>query len=122
MILVDTSVWIDHFQVANVELIRFLKNDEVCCHPLVITEIASGSIARRSEILKLLQQLRQLPQADNNEVLVLIETNKLWGKGLSAVDINILASAKITLGTKIWTRDKALSRAAEDLAVNYRFA
>ena len=40
MILVDTSVWIDHLHDSEPTLNDVLARDEVVCHPLVIQELA----------------------------------------------------------------------------------
>lgn len=117
MILVDTSIWIDHLHRAEPALVRLLEADEVCCHPAVIEELALGSIARRTEVIALLASLRQLPAVQHDEVLSLIDSRRLWGSGLSAVDVRLLASALVSPGVRLWTRDKRLQAAAAELDV-----
>jgi predicted nucleic acid-binding protein len=118
LILVDTSVWIDHLHTADEDLVRLLEDDQVCCHPLIIAEMAVGSIARRQEVLGLLQNLCQLRTVNSQEVLAFVESNQLWGRGLSAVDAHILASARISSQTAIWTRDKVLDSVAAKLGLS----
>lgn len=117
MILVDTSVWIDHFRVGIEELSRLLDQDEVSMHPFVIGEIALGSIGRRSEVLELLGELPRASVATPNEVLELIEQRALSGIGIGYVDAHILASAVLTPGTRLWAHDTRLAGAAERLGI-----
>lgn len=116
MILVDTSVWVDHLRRGNTRLIASLGDGEVVCHPFVVGELACGSLANRDEIL---DHLRALPQADtvrDDEVLQLIEARRLFGKGLGWVDVHLLTSASIA-GCRLWTLDKSLHTAAAQLGV-----
>ena len=115
MILVDTSVWVDHLRRGDAQLAEFLERGAVVMHPFVIGEIACGSLADRSSILQLLQDLPMAVAADGDEVLGFIERHSLHGKGLGYVDVHLLASVALTDGTKLWTRDKRLRVAAHDL-------
>lgn len=108
MILVDTNVWIDHLHHAEPELSELLIRDEICCHDLVLTELALGSLKKRDEFLSALSELKRLPAVDDHEVRWFIEKRKLWGRGLSAVDVHLLASVVVVPGTTLWTRDKRL--------------
>ena len=99
MILVDTNVWIDHLHRAEPELSELLMSDEICCHDLVLTELALGSLKKRNEFLSALSELKQLPTVDDHEVRWFIEKRKLWGRGLSAVDVHLLASVVVVPGT-----------------------
>ena len=115
MILVDTSVWVDHLRRGDTELAEFLERGVVVMHPFVIGEIACGSLADRSLILELLQDLPMAMVADSDEVLGFIERHGLHGKGLGYVDVHLLVSVALTDGTKLWTRDTRLRTAADDL-------
>lgn len=119
MILVDTSIWIDHLHRADDELIALLKNSRVATHPMIIGEIALGSLKSRSAVLDGLAGLVSLPTASHAEVLRLVEAHKLYGSGLSLVDCHLLASVLISPGTKLWTRDKRLSARAAKLSVSF---
>ena len=114
MILVDTSVWVDHLRSGNRELKNLLGNEEVLVHPFVIGELACGSMGNREEILRLLRQLPEAPSAENHEVLALVEGKRLWGIGVGWVDVHLLASALLSQ-SPIWSLDSALSRAASSL-------
>ena len=116
MILVDTSVWVDHFRRGDVELVDLLKRNAVVMHPLVVDEIACGSLADRTLILGLLQELPSAIVANSEEVLGFIERHNLSGKGIGYVDVHLLASAALG-NTKLWTRDKRLSVVAYELGV-----
>lgn len=120
MVLVDTSVWVDHFQGGSALLARLLEQEEVVCHPLVIGELACGNLSNRTEILSLLQSLPQAVVARHEEIMHFIDSHRLMGIGLGLVDVHLLASARLSL-TALWTRDRKLKRAAEKLVVNYQF-
>lgn len=116
MILVDSSVWIDHIHKPDAMLSSLLEDNHVSSHPFVIGELALGRIATRDKILALIKKLSQSPLAEDSEVLQLIESHKLYGKGLSYIDVHLLASALIS-SAALWTRDKALLAAAEKLGI-----
>lgn len=117
MILVDTSVWIDHLHEPVPRLVTLLERDEVGCHPLVIEELALGSLKRREIVLGLLASLRRFPLLSHHEVLELVEARRLWGRGLSAADAHLLGSAALSAGAGLWTRDKRLRAACQAAAV-----
>ncbi|MCA0432273.1 MAG: type II toxin-antitoxin system VapC family toxin [Proteobacteria bacterium] len=115
MILVDTSVWIDHLRKGDARLIKLLHDAQVLTHPFVVGEIALGQLRQRREILEGLQNLPMSSLASDPEVLSYIETRRLGGTGIGYVDAHLLASASLTPGTRIWTRDKRLKAAAHSL-------
>jgi predicted nucleic acid-binding protein len=120
MILVDTSVWIDHLHRSDRMLVDLLLADEVCIHPLVIEEVALGSIARRDDVLATLAGLQSVAAVSHDRVLSVVTEHELWGKGLSAVDAHLLGSVlRSEDGVRLWTRDKKLAAAAEELGVGY---
>ena len=114
MILVDTTVWIDHLRCGDRLLIEALERDAVVMHPFVVGEIACGSLTNRASILDLLQQLPMATVAESDEVLGFIESHKLHGKGIGYIDVHLLASAAIG-GAKLWTRDRRLDAVARKL-------
>lgn len=116
MVLVDTSVWIDHLRRGDDGLARMLGRGEVFGHPFVIGELACGNLRKRVEILALLAALPQAPVAEHSEVLLLVERHRLAGRGLGWVDMHMLASARLGPG-RLWTRDRALAAAADALGV-----
>ncbi len=117
MILVDTSVWIDHFHNSNKDLIELLVSSQVCIHPYIFGELSCGNISNRAEILTLLRALPRIDSVLDEEVFVLIEDNKLYGKGLGFIDVHLLASALIHQ-VSIWTRDKSLRKIAKDFEIS----
>ncbi len=118
MILVDTSVWIDHFHRRDEELKELLFSNHVCIHPFIIGELSCGSIGNRKEVLSLLRSLKIIDLVLEEEVFILIEERKLFGKGLGFIDIHLLASALIN-HVQIWTRDKSLKQIVRELGVSY---
>ena len=109
MILVDTSVWIDHFRNGNAELKELLISNEVMVHPFIIGELACGSIKNRNEILGLLNELPRTMIAEHQEVLRLIEEKKLYGKGIGLIDAHLVASALLSK-VRLLTMDKPLEK------------
>ena len=116
MILVDTSIWIDHLRKGDPALAAHLSGGEVLTHSLIIEELACGHLSHRNEILELLAALPAAPLASHAEVLGLIRDENLGGSGIGAVDAHLLASARLA-NVMIWSRDKALIRAAKKLGV-----
>ena len=115
MILVDTSVWVDHLRSGNARLAELLERGAVLGHPFVVGEIACGSLTDRGAILALLQHLPMAAVAEPEEVLVFLTRHKLHGKGIGYVDTHLLASTALTGGTKLWTRDRRLHAMAREL-------
>ena len=116
MILVDTSIWIDHLHHSETHLIDHLERNEVSVHPMVIGELALGSLANRSEVLSLLGNLPRTQLASDGEVMSLIESASLASSGLSLVDVHLLAAVRLTPDTQMWTRDRRLRSVAGGLA------
>lgn len=116
MVLVDTSVWIDHLRRSNSRLARLLNDGMVMCHPFVIGELACGRLRNRQEILGLLAALPQAPVADHEEVLRLIDRHSLFGRRLGWVDVHLLGSTLLA-ASALWTLDKSLNQAAGALRV-----
>ena len=119
MILVDTSVWIDHFKRSNKKFSELLENEQVVCHPFVIGELACGNLKKREEILELLEALPKSMLAKQDEVLELIKSGKLYGKGIGWIDAHLITSA-ILENILIWTRDKRLKSICESLKISYQ--
>ena len=118
MILVDTSVWIDHLRATETTLVNALGRDDVACHPLVIQELALGNIKNRDAVLASLGRLTQSPSLNHDELLTLVSAHVLWGKGLSPVDAHLLGSVLLSPGTRLWTRDKSLKESAAVLGAS----
>ena len=121
MILVDTSVWIDHFRKRDDRLSDLLEAVSVLTHPFVIGELALGSLARRDVVLDAMRGLPMAQSATPQEVEILIERESLFGRGIGYVDTHLLAAARLQPGTAIWTRDRRLHEAAGRLGLTPRF-
>jgi predicted nucleic acid-binding protein len=112
VILIDTSIWIDHFRTGDSELSALLQDSHVLAHPWVTGELALGRLSHRREILGLLHNLPQATVATDVEVLTLIDNQQLFGLGIGYVDAHLLAATMLTTGACLWTRDKRLATVA----------
>ena len=119
MVLVDTSVWVEHFRAGNIGLEHLLNEGDVACHQFVTGELACGNLSNRAEILSLLQALPLADHAEHEEVMQLIENYNLMGKGLGYVDMHLLASAVLSR-VPIWTLDKKLRDVSSQLGLDYQ--
>jgi predicted nucleic acid-binding protein len=108
VILVDTSVWVDHFRRGNQRLRELLERGDVATHPMVLGELACGTLPRRSETLQLLARLPRVSLTSDEAVLHVIESHRLWGKGIGWIDAHLLA-ASLASGFALWTLDRRLS-------------
>jgi len=117
MILVDTSVWVDYLRSGRGQLKSLLENAQVLAHPCVIGELACGDLQNRTEILELLTRLPMATCASDHEVLHFIEQHRIMGRGVGYIDVQILASARLSHDTQLWTRDKRLAAVASELSV-----
>ena len=116
MILVDTSVWVDHFRSRVRVLVELLSDERVAMHPFVRGELALGNLKPRGEILQLLADLPQASVADENELLHIVENRKLMGLGIGLIDAHLLASALLDK-SRLFTRDKRLLAVATKLKI-----
>jgi predicted nucleic acid-binding protein len=114
--LVDTSIWIDHFRTHDSKLATLLDQGDVECHPFIVGELACGGFRQRAEILALLQRLPVVPIAEHDEVLRFVERNRLHSSGLGWIDVHLLASVRLAR-TTLWTADRRLRAAARRLEV-----
>lgn len=118
MILVDTSVWIDHLRNGNTRLAAMLENTEVCTHPFVVGELACGSLENRAEVLVLLHNLPGVSVATDAEVLFYIEKQRLMGRGIGYIDAHLLAATAMTGSIRLWTLDRRLAVVADEVLPN----
>ena len=112
MILVDTSVWVDHLRRGNTSLAHYLNRGEVLAHPFVLGELALGNLRQRTQVLEALSQLPMATAATDAEVLDFIARQQLFGRGIGYVDAHLLAATRLTPGSRLWTLDKRLRAAA----------
>ena len=119
MILVETSVWIDHLRTSNKILTGLLEDGLVLIHPFVLGEIALGNLRQREVVMRALQGLPSCRVAVDDEVLHFINRFALFGRGVGYLDMHLLAATRITAGTQLWTTDKRLAALAAELAVAF---
>jgi predicted nucleic acid-binding protein len=119
LILVDTSVWVDHLRRGDARLRDLLDHARVLAHPFVLGEIACGSLSDRALVLELLHDLPMTSVAEADEVLAFIDHHRIYGKGLGYVDAHLLAAVALTPGATLWTRDKRLRVIAMSLGRAY---
>lgn len=118
MVLVDTSVWVDHLRSGVPLLSELLARDLAASHDFVVGEIACGNLRNREEVLSLLSWLPKCEPATHQEVLIFIDRHRLMGRGTGYVDACLLAAAMLA-GARIWTRDRRLAAIAEELSCSY---
>jgi predicted nucleic acid-binding protein len=116
MVLVNTSVWVKHFGHGEPLLGELLLGVSILIHPFVLGEIACGTMKHRAHVMDDLAALPSAAAATDTEVLQLIETRRLWGRGIGWVDVHLLASALLS-GCRLWTLDERLDRAAEHVGI-----
>lgn len=109
-VLVDTSVWIEHFRCSDARLVTLLERGSVLTHPAVLGELAMGHLPKRAETLRALSRLPIARVASDAETMFFVEKHKLYGRGLGWTDAQLLASARLS-SAALFTYDKALGRA-----------
>lgn len=119
MILVDTSVWIDHLRTGIEPLSDALLQNRVHTHPMVMGELACGHLKNRRELLNEWSRLPKVTEASHDETLFMIEHHQLMGRGLGFIDAHLLASCKINQACRLWTRDKRLLQLAKEIGIAY---
>ena len=118
-VLLDTSIWINHFKTSNPQVVQLLESELVVTHEFVVAEIACGSLKSREETIGYLKELNSLPTVFTQEVLLLIESRKLYSRGIGLIDAHLLASTLIVPDTQLWTDDKRLQNIATELDIGY---
>ncbi|MGE3296798.1 MAG: type II toxin-antitoxin system VapC family toxin [Porticoccaceae bacterium] len=115
MVLVDTSVWIDHLRKGDAALAAALEGGRVLMHPFVLGELACGNLNDRAGLLALLRDLPKAPVATDAEALGFIDRHALMGRGVGYLDVHLLASAALANPARLWTRDRRLAKVADHL-------
>lgn len=121
MLLVDTSVWIDHLHHGEASLFAALEEQRVLIHPFIIGEMALGNLRDRKSVLNTLFDLPEALVARDEEVLSLIEGERLFSSGIGYVDAHLLAATRLTAGSTLWTRDRRLKVASTRLGIDAQF-
>jgi predicted nucleic acid-binding protein len=119
VILVDTSVWVDHLRRGDAALVAMLDANEAAVHDFIIGEIACGHLKARQRVLSLLASLPRIAAATEEETLYFLEHRHLFGRGLGYIDVHLLVAASLHAGTHLWTRDKKLHAIASELNLAY---
>ena len=120
-VLVDTSVWIEHFRNGSPSLVALILEDRVLTHPMVILELACGApLEPRAQTLADIGLLQSSNLANFDEVMILIEREKLYGNGCGLVDISLLCSTLITSNAYLWTLDKKLLAMAQRFGIDFQ--
>lgn len=119
MILVDTSVWVDHLRHGDATLAQLLTQGQVFIHPMIIGELACGHLQNRKQLIDLWQSLPRAVEAGHEEVLLFVESHQLMGKGIGFVDVHLLTSTRLTANTRLWTRDKRLASVTQSLGMAF---
>jgi predicted nucleic acid-binding protein len=117
VVLIDTSVWVDHLRGGDEGVVRLLEAGQVLAHPFVTGELALGHLRQRREIITALHDLPQAIPATDAEVLYFIEACALAGTGIGYVDAHLVAAMRLTAGSALWTRDRRLAGVAERLGL-----
>jgi predicted nucleic acid-binding protein len=120
VILADTSVWIDHFRLGDPLLEARLEEGAILIHPFVVGEIAMGNLRQRDAVLSWIRELPKATVAEDAEVLHVIESEQLYGRGVGYIDAHLIAAVLLTPEATLWTRDQALRSVAESLNVTER--
>ena len=121
-VLVDSSVWVGHFKRRNQHLVTLLEDGAVICHPYVVAEVACGTPPSRKAIIGMLAELESAPVATQDELLAMLDTRQLYGRGCGFVDMSLLASTMLSEKALIWTIDKRFELVAAELNRAYRSA
>ncbi len=117
MILVDTSIWVDHLRAGNKALTAMLNAGIVMVHPFVIGELALGNLRQREIVLDSLSDLPHVSVATDTEVLHFIDRHALFGRGIGYVDAHMLAAVQLTGQAELWTNDRRLHGVALQLGL-----
>ena len=122
MILVDSSVWVDHLRAGELALVELLNTGQVLAHPFIVGELACGNLSNREAVLSLLQDLPPVPIATDEEVLFFIERHGLMGRGIGYVDAHLLSAVSLAGAARLWTRDKRLFAIAKSMSLAFETA
>ncbi len=119
MILVDTSVWVDHLHVTEHALASLLDRAEVLMHPMIIGELACGNLQNRERLLSLWRDLPVIVTVTDDKALNFLEHHRLMGKGVGFIDVHLLAAVALHSDAVLWTRDQRLARPADELGLGF---
>ncbi len=119
MILVDTSVWVDHLRGTDSQLRRLLEETQVLTHPFVVGELALGGLRSNDPVRLLMAGMRCADLATDAEVLRLVDTHQLASSGIGSIDAHLLAATALTHGAKLWSLDQRLQDVARRMGLGF---
>lgn len=119
MILVDTSIWIDHLRTGDAHLTALLSEMKVAMHPMILGELACGNLQDRQTLMVLWRNLPQLTVVTDAEALYYLDQNRCWGRGIGYIDLHLLAAVALSAQASLWTRDKRLRKTAQQFGLAY---
>jgi predicted nucleic acid-binding protein len=117
MILVDTSIWVDHLRHDEATLSALLNAGRVLTHPFVIGELMLGGLRKSGAVVAALRELPRAVTAADEEMPRFIDRQALAGAGIDYVDAHLLAAVALTQGASLWSRDQRLSMVAARLGL-----
>jgi predicted nucleic acid-binding protein len=117
VVIIDTSVWIDHVRSGNHIAARLLEDELVLLHPYVLGELALGTYRHRGSFFADMALLPEPLVAQSDEVMEFLEQHQLFGCGIGYVDLHLLASTALTVESRLWTFDKRLHQVAAKLSL-----
>jgi predicted nucleic acid-binding protein len=116
MVIVDTSIWADHFRNRAPAFQALLESRSVLQHPFVTGELLIGNPPDPPTLRAMLESLPALDPIDHGAVLDFAQAHKLGGTGIGYVDVHLLAACDRDR-VNLWTRDKRLLAQAERLGL-----
>ena len=117
MVLVDTSVWVDHLRNGDARLAALLERNQVAMHPMVSGELACGNLRDRDTLRALWGNRPPLAAASHEQALWLLDRNRVWGRGIGYVDLHLLTAVSLSQGAALWTHDRRLQGIAGALGL-----
>jgi predicted nucleic acid-binding protein len=118
VILVDTSIWVDHFRYGDADLRKIIEDDRLLCHPFVVGELALGSLRERDAVITFLSSQREIVIATHAEVMTVIERHSIFSMGIGYTDAHLLTSTLLDRKSSLWTRDRRLAAAAQKVGAS----
>jgi predicted nucleic acid-binding protein len=118
VILVDTSIWVDHFRYGDADLRKIIEDDRLLCHPFVVGELALGSLRERDALITFLSSQREAVIATHAEVMTVIERHSIFSMGIGYTDAHLLTSTLLDRKSSLWTRDRRLAAAAQKVGAS----